>query len=79
LTQSKIIVIESKSLERDAGGKAVSAFPHPASGLLSFGRRGVADSLPKRHCRSITGSLSAAPRLCVEGPGTQGAMQGLSR
>jgi hypothetical protein len=43
LTQSKIIVIESKSLERDAGGKAISTFPHPASGLPSFGRRGVAD------------------------------------
>jgi hypothetical protein len=30
LNQSKIIVIDSKSLERDAGGKPVSTFPHPA-------------------------------------------------
>jgi hypothetical protein len=31
LSQSKIInVIDSKSLERDAGGKPGSAFPHPA-------------------------------------------------
>jgi uncharacterized protein related to proFAR isomerase len=31
LTQSKIMnVIDSKSLERDAGGKPVSTFPHPA-------------------------------------------------
>ncbi|MDQ6867606.1 MAG: hypothetical protein M3178_04090 [Pseudomonadota bacterium] len=31
LNQSKIMnVIDSKSLERDAGGKPVSTFPHPA-------------------------------------------------
>src|ERR1019366_4519179 len=30
LNQSKIIVIDSKSLERDAGGKPGSTFPHPA-------------------------------------------------
>jgi hypothetical protein len=31
LKQSKIInLIDSKSLERDAGGKPVSTFPHPA-------------------------------------------------
>jgi hypothetical protein len=31
LNPSKIMnVIESKSLERDAGGKPVSTFPHPA-------------------------------------------------
>jgi hypothetical protein len=33
LIQSKIMnVIDSKSLERDAGGKPVSTFPHPALG-----------------------------------------------
>jgi SAM-dependent methyltransferase len=36
LNQSKIMnVIDSKSLERDAGGKAVSAFPHPAVAPLA--------------------------------------------
>jgi hypothetical protein len=30
LNQSKIIVIDSKSLERDAGGKPVSPFAQPA-------------------------------------------------
>jgi hypothetical protein len=31
LNQSKIMnVIDSKSLERDAGGKTVATFPHPA-------------------------------------------------
>jgi hypothetical protein len=33
LNQSKIMnVIDSKCLERDAGGKPVSTFPHPALG-----------------------------------------------
>jgi hypothetical protein len=30
LNQSKVIVIFSKSLARDAGGKPVPPFPHPA-------------------------------------------------
>jgi hypothetical protein len=30
LNQSKVIVIFSKSLARDAGGKPASTFPHPA-------------------------------------------------
>jgi hypothetical protein len=39
LNQSKIMnVIDSKSLERDAGGKPGSTFPHPA--LRSQGCRG---------------------------------------
>jgi hypothetical protein len=30
LNQSKVIVIDSKGLGRDAGGKPVANFPHPA-------------------------------------------------
>jgi MFS family permease len=34
-SRSKIIVIDSKKLERDAGGKPVPTFPHPAPGESS--------------------------------------------
>jgi hypothetical protein len=37
--QSKIIVIESKSSQRDAGGKPGSIFPHPALAHFSDARR----------------------------------------
>jgi hypothetical protein len=37
--QSKIIVIESKSLQRDAGGKPGSIFPHPALAHFPDARR----------------------------------------
>ncbi|WP_051116060.1 hypothetical protein [Methyloferula stellata] len=30
LNQSKIIVIDPKGIERDAGGKPLHTFPHPA-------------------------------------------------
>jgi len=38
LTQSKIMnVVYSKGLEGDAGGKPVSAFPHPGIAALGAG------------------------------------------
>ncbi len=36
LSQSKVNVIDSKSVERDAGGKPVPTFPHPALAPLSL-------------------------------------------
>jgi hypothetical protein len=46
LIQSKIMnVIDSKSLERDAGGKPVSTFPHPALGELSNNRKLIGNAI----------------------------------
>ncbi len=63
--QSKIMnMIDSKSLERDAGGKPVSTFPHPAlartkaeSHLMNLGAE------PKiRYSRSLSEIWFARPR-----------------
>jgi hypothetical protein len=44
-----MIVIDSKSLERDAGGKPVSTFPHPALEVIAMelgGRFAELSSVP---------------------------------
>ncbi|MGP0059962.1 MAG: hypothetical protein ACLPID_11825, partial [Beijerinckiaceae bacterium] len=43
---SKIIVIDSKKLERDFSGKPASTFPHPALGSESELRKKIRASYP---------------------------------
>jgi hypothetical protein len=61
LNQSKIMnVIDSKSLERDAGGKPVSAFPHPA--LASAGLSAVS----ARCCTRLISVVKDMPGLVTD-------------
>jgi hypothetical protein len=57
LIQSKIIVIESNKLERNAGGKPVPTFPHPALGA-------TLGSSPAGPVGSEEGMMGISNRAC---------------
>ncbi len=65
LKQSNVIVIGSLKLERDAGGKVVSTFPHPAPGTwpilpVDVTLSGLKGATLQRHSKLATGKMGHA-------------------